>query len=127
MVNNKTVDRLSHTDVVKVIKERSDVELLVAQPKDLAYFRKFPDVISAAIKNPIRCETSEEDLNKLTNAEKHLVKADSDTMNEIYQRKRSLLKANELTSRLQRHGCFGDGTVENGFQPNIILKTNTSF
>ncbi|VDP61249.1 unnamed protein product [Schistosoma mattheei] len=35
-------------------------------------------------------------------------------MNEIYQRKRSLLKANELTSRLQRHGCFGDGTVENG-------------
>ncbi|RTG80487.1 uncharacterized protein DC041_0008877, partial [Schistosoma bovis] len=54
------------------------------------------------------------DLNKLTNAEKHLVKADSDTMNEIYQRKRSLLKADELTSRLQRHGCFGDGTVENG-------------
>ncbi|XP_018649500.1 putative pdz domain containing protein [Schistosoma mansoni] len=107
-------DRLSHTDVVKVIKERSDVEMLVVQPKDLAYFRKFSDVISAAIKDPILCETSEEDLNKLTNAEKHLVKADSDTMNEIYQRQRCLLKANELANRLQRHGGFGDGTVKNG-------------
>ncbi|CAH8571038.1 unnamed protein product [Schistosoma rodhaini] len=114
MVNKKTVDRLSHTDVVKVIKERSDVEMLVVQPKDLAYFRKFSDVISAAIKDPILCETSEEDLNKLTNAEKHLVKADSDTMNEIYQRQRCLLKANELANRLQRHGGFGDGTVKNG-------------
>ncbi|TNN06186.1 Na(+)/H(+) exchange regulatory cofactor NHE-RF2 isoform 1 [Schistosoma japonicum] len=114
MVNNKTVDRLSHTDVVKIIKEKSDVELLVAQPKDLAYFRKSSDVISAAIKDPIRCETSEEDLNNLTNAEKHLLKADSDTMNEIYQRKRYFLKANELTNRLQQHSCVGNNAVKNG-------------
>ncbi|CAH8506885.1 unnamed protein product [Schistosoma turkestanicum] len=121
--------RLSHVDVVRIIKERSDVEMLVAQPKDLAHFRKSADVISAAVKDPIKCETSEEDLNKLTSAEKHLIKADLDTMHEIYQRKRSLLKANDLTNRLQHHGLGG---AKNGERTPVnygfanVLKTDTS-
>ncbi|CAH8850438.1 unnamed protein product [Trichobilharzia szidati] len=60
LVNNKTVDRLSHIEVVKMIKEKQDVELLVVQPYDLAYFKKFKDPLTLASKDPIRCETSEE-------------------------------------------------------------------
>nr|CAH8850832.1 unnamed protein product [Trichobilharzia regenti] len=72
LVNNKSVgksrfiltviqvDRLSHIEVVKMIKEKQDVELLVAQPYDLAYFKKFKDPLTLASKDPKRCETSVE-------------------------------------------------------------------
>nr|CAH8850829.1 unnamed protein product [Trichobilharzia regenti] len=79
LVNNKSVgksrfiltviqvDRLSHIEVVKMIKEKQDVELLVAQPYDLAYFKKFKDPLTLASKDPKRCETSVEPLEILRN------------------------------------------------------------
>ncbi|CAH8537863.1 unnamed protein product [Heterobilharzia americana] len=113
LVNSRTVDHLSHNEVVKLIKEKVDVELLVVQPNDLAHFRKFDDPMHMASKDPIRCETSEEEMNQLTGAERHLIKADSDTLNEIYERKRQLA-INHLIDPPNQHSNIGVDAIPVG-------------
>ncbi|CAH8563773.1 unnamed protein product [Heterobilharzia americana] len=66
-----------------------------------------------ASKDPIRCETSEEEMNQLTGAERHLIKADSDTLNEIYERKRQLA-INHLIDPRNQHSNIGVDAIPVG-------------